>query len=1211
LSTDRLGVRVPVPSDRTFRTPVPAQSLPAPILGFRSGANAWIGGGKMLSARRVAAYRMRILSEGPVYAEALYEMEFAAGGFYRATIRVTQESPLVHIREEYDAGELDGSDYWELDLTKGWEPDRMEVATTMGNSGVDNGQTLPLAELGATPTPITARWMIVPDSAWHTPRSQFGLLRSEDHVRIEDKNREGRVVRVWDTVRGNAPMAGFVPLHKGDWRRSTGVEIHTQDSRRVSLHLPISVRHAQSKTETTSETATHSFHEHDSALPSTYGRRVWGLVLAPPALRTMAEIERAAGPFYQARLLYGIVGLDRYKDYALEWPDTGIGYPRVFITPGDAERFRMTADPSTAGERLRRNWYVLGGDEAVARRRCDAVKRDLAYLAHFMLISPTVGHHKMATAYLHAAAAEDVLAWPGLPDEDRREIRSRLALVTYLMQDADVMSYGNGTHTGNANMGVARTMSMCAFMALLPDHPMFERWRHHMGAYTAYKIGSLMAPGGAWNEFGGSYHIHSMSRINNAVMGLKAAGAENTDLLYRYLAPDWEYFMNLLTPFDSRWQARMIPGLANSPPSFAAHLFETAGLFADRAPALAAHLRWAWRENSAAGADGDLGGTLNGLMERPWVQPEEPVLASRFYPGLGVIFRAHQGPDETYMLFRSGFNWGHWYIDQGHFMLMSRGAALVPFQPYQYWHREWGADQSFDRYNQLRFGHVLNDNPSGWPDSNVLDYSFGRSVEYAWASSGFPEHFLQAVMLDEQPGQIRAPFTWNRQVMFLKGLTASGPNYFVFRDSFDGPGRLANWWHMNLPGRKADVSTVGNRIAIDTEWPVDLDLVFAGDPLPPVDLFEENLPLVFWGGPFWRDANKDMPLSPNWVQKDGAPMVNPPARNDGTWERHVFLRMAGAPGREYFWVACPRGPGEKPPAVRQAAPGVMVVTTPESTDYVFLSAGHIVYRDEAVAFEGSAGAVRIRNGKVELSLTGGKGRVGFRGVAIEGAAPIEKTIPLGSLANSIERIEPPASAITSPPALPDPEQLVPGVSRASDGVVTEYRFEAGDAAPVRFERDGVRILARQGTIRIAPDGIRFVVTDGTYAELSAGMAGIRGLGPFDLVFTDDAVTGVVDGRARTLVCTRPKNLVRPMYRMDGIHWFAGHADVGPPVTGDPIQDNLRGEHGNAPLPRVAASVPSFAIAFGVDAGRRTVSVQEWQWPELPSQPERARLDFRK
>jgi hypothetical protein len=65
------------------------------------------------------------------------------------------------------------------------------------------------------------------------------------------------------------------------------------------------------------------------------------------------------------------------------------------------------------------------------------------------------------------------------------------------------------------------------------------------------------------------------------------------------------------------------------------------------------------------------------------------------------------------------------------------------------------------------------------------------------------------------------------------------------------------------------------------------------------------------------------------------------------------------------------------------------------------------------------------------------------------------------------------------------------------------------------------------------------------------------------------------------------------------------------VTGDPIQDNLRGEHGNAPLPRVAASVPSFAIAFGVDAGRRTVSVQEWQWPELPSQPERARLDFRK
>ncbi len=1207
LVSDRLAVRVPPPAERHFRRPVAAKTLPAPILGFRSGANAWLGGGQMLSDRRVAAYSMRIVASGPVFAAVRYEMVFEGGGFYRADIRVTLHAPLVHVREEYDAGELDGSDYWALDLTGGWEPDLMEVATTMGNSGVDNGQTVPLAELGATPDPISARWMIVPDSAWHTPRSQFGLLRSEDHIPIEDQNREGRVVRVWDTVRENAPMAGFVPLHKGDWRRSTGIEIHTPDSRRVSLHLPISVRHARSATETTQETGVHSFHEHDPALPVTYGRRVWGLVLAPPALRTLAEFERAAGPFYQARLFYGIVGLDRYKDYTLEWPDTGTKYPRVFLQPDEVERFRQTLDLSPAGERLRQLWYVLSGDEAVARRRRDALLRDLAYLANFMLISPTIGHHKMATAYLHAAAAEDVLAWPGLPPEDRLEIRSRLALVTYLMQEADVMSYGNGTHTGNSNMGVARAMPMCTFMALLPDHPMFSRWRTHMERYTAYKLGSLMATGGAWNEFGGSYHVHSMARINHAVMGLKSSGAGSLDLLYRYLVPDWEYYMNLLTPFDSRWQARMIPGLANSPPSFTAHLFETAAVFAERDPELAAHLRWSWRENGAAGADGDLAGTLNGLMERPWVQPDEPELASRFYPGLGVVFRAHQGPDETYMLFRSGFNWGHWYIDQGHFVLMSRGATLVPFQPYQYWHREWSADESFDRYNQLRFGHVLNDNPSGWPDSNILDYAFGRSVEYAWSSSAFPEHHLKAMKLDDQPGQIHAPFTWNRQVMFLKGSNATAPNYFVFRDSFDGPGMLANWWFINLLGRKSDIRTEGNRIAVDTEWPVALDLVFAGGALPPVDWFEENLPLVSWGGPFWREANKDKPISPNWVQRDGSPMVHPPARNDGSWEQHVFLRIPGKPGQEYFWLAYPRASGEALPQVLQAAPGVLVITTGESKDYVFLSAGHIAYEDDEVAFEGSAGAVRIRNGKVELSLSGGQGRVVYRGRSIEGHAPIEEIIPLADLTEGVTRMAPRASGIDGRPVLVDHARLAPGVSRATNGTVTEYRFEADTFAPIRFERDGVSILARRGTVRISPNGVRFIVEDGNYAELSAGEAAIRGLGPFDLLFTDDAVAGIVDGRARTLVCTRPKHLIRPMYRMDGVHWFAGHATAGPPATGDPIQDNLRGEPAGVLPARILANRPSMAIAFGVDAGQRQVAIQEWEWPELPTPPPRAAI----
>jgi hypothetical protein len=38
-------------------------------------------------------------------------------------------------------------------------------------------------------------------------------------------------------------------------------------------------------------------------------------------------------------------------------------------------------------------------------------------------------------------------------------------------------------------------------------------------------------------------------------------------------------------------------------------------------------------------------------------------LTSRYYPGFGVIFRAHPGPQETWMMFRSGYLWSHWTTD--------------------------------------------------------------------------------------------------------------------------------------------------------------------------------------------------------------------------------------------------------------------------------------------------------------------------------------------------------------------------------------------------------------------------------------------------------------------------------------------------------------------------------------------------------------------
>jgi hypothetical protein len=1189
LANSLLSLRVPAPMEKSFATPVAASTLPAPILAFKSGSSAWLGAGTMLCTRPVTALRVTQQATGPVYLVLRYELTLANGGFYRATIQIIDRVPVAKITEEYDAKALSGQDYWALNLTTGWTPDAVEVASTAGNGQVDPGKVIPLAKLGATPTPITAPWVLIPDSAWG-PRSQLGLLSTT----VEKNPLPGAPL---------SPLVGFIPLHKGDWRRMTGVEIHTPDSQAITLCFPMSVRHASWLTDVTSESSPFSMQEHDPSLPATYGRRVWGLMLGTPPMTCRGENGAAIGPFYQARLLYGVVGLDRYKDFRLQWPDTGVRYPREFLRAADLEKTKAALDQSPLGDVLKAKWYSLNGDVKVAQARLTEAKKRLTWLANFMVSSPTIGHHAMAGNALIAAAADDALAWREMPAVDRAELRARLALVTYLYEEPDVISYGDGAHSGNPNMGVARSMAMNNFLALLPDHPMFLAWRAHMAAYTAYKVGSMMAPGGGWFEYGGAYHMHGYARVTNALVGLEAAGAPNLEALYAYHAPDWDYYLNLLTPYDTRWFARMEPGMANSPPSYTEHFLEAAGTLATRNPELAANLKWAWEHNGRHRME-DPVNSMNGILDPPTLAAKEPNLTSRIFPGIGVIFRAHQGPDETYMFLRSGNNWSHWPEDQGQFILSSKGAVLCPSQPYQYW---TSPKKDFDMASLLRFGDPTNRLPHSWPDSNILDHAFGPTVDYAWSSTGFPDWYIAPGAVEAYkpksdvpvasgmlralaPGiaQAQGAFAWNRQVLFLKGDTAKSPNYFVFRDTVRGEGKLASWFNLNLLGRQKDVQIDGGHIAVDTEWPTKLDLLFVQPGKVSADFYEETQPGPAFA-PFhqpWYRAMKTAPapISPNWVRTDGKPVKFPEA--PPTHEQHVFLRIANAPGAEFTWLVYPRGAGEALPTVTHLAPGALKIVTSEGTDYVFLSPTPITYAGAGVTFAGCSGAVRVKKQTVTLALTGGTGSVGFQGYVLSSDTPVERTLERRKMKKTMVAAPTPKTTITYPPGLAGAQPLVPGVTKATAGGETEYVL----ASPtlVTAADGAVRLEGRLGAIRCTPQGIRFVVTTRDYAQLSVGNVGVRGVGPFDLTFTATGITGRVDGDIRTLVVTWPDQIVRPMFHLDGMRYFAGWADDHCIAKGTPT--------------------PQFAIGFGVTAGPHTVAIAEWSYPALPPVPTRAAVE---
>ena len=1175
LSNGLLSVRVPRAARKKWRTPVPAAELPAPVLAFRSGESEWLGAGKVLTTRRVKAWRVSLAQDGPVYADVNYEVEWAEGGFYRARIRVIDRVPVVKVREEFDLGSLDGTDFWELDLGRGWSPDRWAYAMTNGNGGVDPGRIRALTDMATKPV-----WGLVPDHAWGT-FSQVGLFNDAQ------KKAEPETYT----------MVGVAPLHKGDWRRMNRVETVSTGPNDVRLRFPMSVRHAGWRKDVTSETSPFSTQEHEMALPKTYGRRVWGLVLGRPT--GDFKLSRL-DPFYQARMLYGTVGLDRYKDYVLDWPEGKVSYPRLYRMAADVAAYREALPgsslPADLKKKITSNWYVAAGTDAVGKRSADQALALLRRATAFCLTSPTISHHGTCQYYMIAAQADDALAWPGLPAEQRREIRALAALMVYFYEDPDVISYANGAHHGNPNMQTARAMPMSTFLPLVPDHPSYQKWRAHMSAYMECNASTQVAPGGGYFEFGAAYHMHAAARTTNALPALDAYGAANADRVFDYFRPDWEYYMDLLTPVDPRWRSRIIPGMANSPPGNTENIAEAAGVFARRDPEFAANLMWAWHAN---GADTK----CNQALVPPQIRPAEPRLTSRHYPGIGVIFRAHQGPDETWMLLRAGFQWSHWYIDPGHFVLYSRGAPLVPCQPYQYY---GSPNKEFDLYNTVRFGHPENQWPYGWGDSNIIDYAFGPTVDYAWASTGFPDWFIspgaseqwrkkddtpvtqiEDRLLDKAHKQTQGAFEWNRQVMFMKGKTPRSPNYFVFRDAMAGDGRLASYLYLNLLGTKGNLKIEGARLAVDTEWPTKLDVVFADRNTLAPAFFEELHAISFHGANLPARVDDKYPISRDWVNKDGAPVTNRQNLRHGrsVSERHVMLRIPGKPGEGYFWVLHPRGENEPLPKVERMGDDVLKITHPEGTDYVFLAPIHAKHVLAGVAFEGRAGAVRVRGDTVTLALTGGAGGVGYKGRGVTGTAPFEQAVRLDQLEAGVQGL--PVQLPLPRPDFPAGTELAAGASKITQGDRVTYVFEHSE--PVAVEDGPVRIEGRNGLIAVAPDAVRFMARESTYVKLSVGNVGVRGVGPFDLTFTQTGISGKVTGRMRSLVTTWPEGIVRPMYRMDGVRWCMGWADDHSIAKGTPA--------------------PQLGLAFAVTDGPHDIEVIETTYIDLPPVPQRRETRF--
>lgn len=265
------------------------------------------------------------------------------------------------------------------------------------------------------------------------------------------------------------------------------------------------------------------------------------------------------------------------------------------------------------------------------------------------------------------------------------------------------------------------------------------------------------------------------------------------------------------------------------------------------------------------------------------------------------------------------------------------------------------------------------------------------------------------------------------------------------------------------------------------------------------------------------------------------------------------------------------------------------IVHPEGTDYVFLGSTPVSYDGEGVVFRGQAGAVRLDKTSVTLVKAGGEGKVGYKGHVLSGVAACDNNFILANLKPGEERIMSPMTKIALPTAAPAEKALAPGVMKSTlDNGVIRYRLAGTDY--VHTTDGDVRLEGSAAMVEVSGTMVRFVAESDRYVQLSVGNRGIRGVGPFDLTFTATGITGTVDGATRSLVVTWPEDIIRPMFRMDGMRYYAGWPD-----------DHSIGK---------GTVTPQFCIGFGVTDGPHMVNISEWTYPNLPVDPKQQQINLK-
>ncbi|MCL4205924.1 MAG: hypothetical protein KJ000_25860 [Pirellulaceae bacterium] len=1087
-------------------------------------------------APKVTGYETRVTEQGPLFAEATIRFEFDNGGDYRMTVRALAGDPALRVDELVDLKTNCPDDdplYVALLLSDGWKqggwkPDAALLMTTrrqdkcgpfeqaLQQHGYASRYASAAVDYGRDRAELTD---VVPHDVWSERAHYFGLVQSAE-------------------LRANkaAAFLGVVPMHAGSWRaahwvfppKSPHLFQQVLSYADGSLELRWTMR-AQPHPQNLLHTG-----EFDPEFGLTGMRRLWCLV---------------GGPFqyhdtlYPLRAYEGSVNLDNYKDWNLAWSDETRA----------AQSVPLSSDDANSGPIGHLNVAFICDDPQYA----------------------WASHYRQAEKLTWAVDLKRKLQSSSLSAAERGHIRRNIAAFCYMISEPDLNTRASMTHQGNPNMPVNRFFALPFAAALIPDHPLAQRWMDVSADYVRYKAGGNVAPLGAWSELI-TYYAASAPTVMHGALQARRAGRLDANTARLAVAPV-DFTLKLLAPVDPRFDARVVPGFghegalmfnqwtpaaaliatsadenlpvgqASSLP-FPAH--SQAGSLRHGDPDLAAAFIWAWDQQKRPGAmqhdNGftELAGDQSGLLSQATPELIRRQLASVWLPGFGAVLRAHAGDlNETYLGYRQGYLASHSDANQGDFVIYAKGVPLTVMSLSGYAIHGGDYKQLYDQFgwhSRVRFGRQTDDGgwPGGGPISGVHRHFFSGSADYLRGVGDYSHTAADPKVPFAR--DLSAPDTvrWTRQILFLKDKQAAGPNYFVFRDSYRNRDRgdktdlPQTWWYQRTLGTKAQVSASDRGFEYASPWGQKMSTVF----VQPARVQIES-----------RDATTQATLynqlARTWLAAE-SPVVRREGEANCTVAESMTVTAAGpmAPGQDAVVVIYPRGNNEAAPRCEPLAEGAARIVTSNGTDYVFVSLDGLNFDSADVAFEGVAGAVRVFRDEVHLIVAEGAGAVRYKGFTLKAAQPATKIVPLAEIERGgTAEIAAPRFTIAF-----DLDERTGKVEQVADGVWKQTRtngvaYAFDSEQPLSFIQDEAVFRGKRGGIVVddAARTVRLVLLDGRQIGFGRLLAEV-GTGPYDVTFHRDKVVGRSEGPGRFLHLTMPEGIVQlPGLTIGGISYAPG------------------------------------------------------------------------